>query len=469
MTTHRRPQLEYLEGRRLLTVFPALHTVLARRSVAETLADDNEYYNGTAAVTWAGLNGATKTTNKSDCTTYVTLQLKQAYGFSSSDFIGWTDAATTDASGDGVSSPNTKRYYNMAMANLAGSGSSLKTGFEGFKNISDLRIGDLFVSRYDYAGATSNGHMTQVDQLPTYAGIFTRTIGGVSQQVKAWNCVIIDCTSSLHSSDSRNNAQFDSTTGAYVDDDGIGRGAMRFWTDLNDNLVSWSWSTNSSSIIYEPLDRPCVFAKMPPAVSGSDFAAGAALAPTVSVSFTHELTTAGTTASDLKITNLTDGKTYAATSVQLVNSGNDGSVATFSLPKTLPDGNYRFQLTGSSVITPRSNWVYNDLDLQGSDIYLLGGDANRDHKVDFTDLLTLAANYGGNGKTLPSGDFNYDGAADFNDLLILARNYGKTLTGAADLATEPTSAQIIDAAPIAAAPEASGKQEGSGMAADILS
>jgi hypothetical protein len=57
------------------------------------------------------------------------------------------------------------------------------------------------------------------------------------------------------------------------------------------------------------------------------------------------------------------------------------------------------------------------------------GDANRDGKVDFADLLALAKNYNQDSNTddpSASGDFNGDGKVDFTDLLTLAKHYNLT-------------------------------------------
>jgi type VI secretion system secreted protein Hcp len=53
----------------------------------------------------------------------------------------------------------------------------------------------------------------------------------------------------------------------------------------------------------------------------------------------------------------------------------------------------------------------------------LPGDANLDDKVDFADLVVVAQNYNGTGKTHAQGDFNFDGKVDFADLVMLAQNY----------------------------------------------
>ena len=60
----------------------------------------------------------------------------------------------------------------------------------------------------------------------------------------------------------------------------------------------------------------------------------------------------------------------------------------------------------------------------------LPGDANLDGKVNFSDLLTLAQNYGGTNLLWQDGDFTGEGKVDFSDLLILAQHYGQgTPTG----------------------------------------
>jgi len=61
----------------------------------------------------------------------------------------------------------------------------------------------------------------------------------------------------------------------------------------------------------------------------------------------------------------------------------------------------------------------------------LPADFNNDGKVDFSDLLILAQNYGKTGQTQNTGDTNGDGKVDFTDLLTLAQEYGKTSTGTA--------------------------------------
>jgi hypothetical protein len=68
--------------------------------------------------------------------------------------------------------------------------------------------------------------------------------------------------------------------------------------------------------------------------------------------------------------------------------------------------------------------------------YTVDGDTNLDGATNFSDLLSLAANYNGTSKVWFQGDFNYDGSVSFSDLLILAATYNQSLTG--DLSNSPT-------------------------------
>ncbi|MFT3786425.1 MAG: hypothetical protein QM770_09695 [Tepidisphaeraceae bacterium] len=81
------------------------------------------------------------------------------------------------------------------------------------------------------------------------------------------------------------------------------------------------------------------------------------------------------------------------------------------------------------------------------------GDANLDGAVNFTDLLSLAANYSLSGKSWTNGDFDGNNTVNFSDLLSLAANYGSTssVTGsfagdwalAQSMVPEPTTATLV--------------------------
>ena len=101
-----------------------------------------------------------------------------------------------------------------------------------------------------------------------------------------------------------------------------------------------------------------------------------------------------------------------------------GSTATLRLAEPLPDGNYRLILPTGAVA---------NMSLEASpspttiDFHILAADANRDRRVDFNDLLILAAHFNQTGRTFTQGNFDDspDGRVDFNDLLILASRFNK--------------------------------------------
>ena len=111
-------------------------------------------------------------------------------------------------------------------------------------------------------------------------------------------------------------------------------------------------------------------------------------------------------------------------------------VATFTFPGLangrLPDGNYRAVLSASAVKDLAGNLLDGNGDGTGGDnftfdFFALAGDANHDRSIDFGDLVVVAQNYGGTGKTFADGDFDFDGAVGFSDLVLIAQKYGTTL------------------------------------------
>jgi hypothetical protein len=130
---------------------------------------------------------------------------------------------------------------------------------------------------------------------------------------------------------------------------------------------------------------------------------------------------------DLLLTNVSTSTTVAAADISM-QVGANNSVA-FTFPNypggVLPDGNYHATFV-SGVPT---DIVGNALSTGGGfDFFVLGGDANLDRTVDFSDLVVLAQNYNTAGGALwAQGDFTGDGNVDFSDLVKLAQNYGATL------------------------------------------
>jgi hypothetical protein len=171
-----------------------------------------------------------------------------------------------------------------------------------------------------------------------------------------------------------------------------------------------------------------------------------ALAPVVMVStFGY----GGPPAIRLKV-NKDVATTIAKGDLVVVNLGSGGSVdpstigfsydpatqtATWTLPTTLADGNYRATLSSGGVQDSQGRSLDGNSDGTGGDDFAynfhhLIGDANGDRRVDYQDFSVLFANFEQAGKSFGEGDFNFDGAVDFLDFQILERAFGKVLPAA---------------------------------------
>ncbi len=90
----------------------------------------------------------------------------------------------------------------------------------------------------------------------------------------------------------------------------------------------------------------------------------------------------------------------------------------------LPMGRYELTIMANGVSDTAGN---PQAEVSRAGFVELAGDANDDGRVDFDDLLALAANYGRSVQSWERGDFNYDGTVNFDDLLLLAAQYGYVL------------------------------------------
>ena len=129
----------------------------------------------------------------------------------------------------------------------------------------------------------------------------------------------------------------------------------------------------------------------------------------------------------LQVQNLTSGLPVAPTGYSFDAVTH---TATFTFGGPLTSGSYRATLLAADVsdasnVHPAADYPFN--------FFFLAGDVNHDGKVDFTDLVIVARNYGKSSAAFGDGDLDYDGKVDFNDLVILARHYGQTVPAAAGL------------------------------------
>jgi hypothetical protein len=160
-------------------------------------------------------------------------------------------------------------------------------------------------------------------------------------------------------------------------------------------------------------------------------------APPVAQSFNYNVETnqivaqfsqdvgASVASSVLQVVNTTTGQTIPSGWFTTTwNAAQKVATFTFNVPMT--NGNYRATLVGDQIRNGDGTPMASS---PSHTFHVLAGDVNRDRKVDFSDLLILAQNYGKSGRTYATGnlDRSGNGSVDFNDLLILAQNYGQTL------------------------------------------
>jgi hypothetical protein len=206
------------------------HVALAEQMVNEIAPNNNSYTNGRPTVRFAGINGATAMYNASDCSSFVTQLLQASYNFSDAMFTSWT----------GEADPEAEDYYTAAEAHR---------GFIAFSNVHSVDSGDLFIIKYTGA-QKDTGHMVVITAPPIYVGDSSRA--GM-EGLRVYRLPILDVTGSPHgSSDSR----------YATDQDGIGIGYMRLYTDSDGNLITYQWNDYANGIIYSSTDRLPTFAKV---------------------------------------------------------------------------------------------------------------------------------------------------------------------------------------------------------------
>jgi ELWxxDGT repeat protein len=159
--------------------------------------------------------------------------------------------------------------------------------------------------------------------------------------------------------------------------------------------------------------------------------------------------------SNLVLTNVTTGK-QIATGMMAMSSDPATQTLRLTFPGFAhgmpPDGNYVLTFPQHTISDLKGNQNATDL---VAGFFALAGDANQDRAINFADLVAVAQNYGGVGKTFAQGDFDFDGTVGFSDLVMIAQKYGTTLASPADtvgteavLAPLKTETKLLQSSPV---------------------
>ncbi|MCU0665279.1 MAG: hypothetical protein MUC50_23500 [Myxococcota bacterium] len=219
---------------------PAVHLTFAEDLIDTIAPYDNVHSSSPTFVYWEGVDGHTKSENRSKCSTFLSRLFMESYSLS------WTDMTNTM----GCSSPNAAQYYSLI---VSGTGPFLQ-----LTNIADVVPGDIIAVRYDNSGCqnitcssftdcSSSGHVMLVSSVPISRTATKPLIADTEQYAVS----VIDSSSSCHGNEDTRRGAEDG-----LDDTGVGEGALRLFANASGEIVGYSWSLLTGSQFYDAQSRP---------------------------------------------------------------------------------------------------------------------------------------------------------------------------------------------------------------------
>lgn len=205
------------------------HVAWADDLIQHITPENNEYASNPSYIHWAGVNGATTYDNRTQCSTFLTNLLKQAYNLTSDDFKTWLNST----------SPSAAQYHDAIVA---------QNGFSYTQNVQNISVGDVIAIKYP-SGSSSTGHVMLVRHEPEAIAAMEPIIPGTVQ----YTVEVYDSSQSGHGAlDTRKQ-----TDGSW--DTGVGAGSFRLYVnETNHEIVGYTWSTYSNSTYYTQAERHLV-------------------------------------------------------------------------------------------------------------------------------------------------------------------------------------------------------------------
>lgn len=202
------------------------HVLWAEDLVGHLLPENNEYASNPSYIHWLGVNGATSYENRTQCSTFLTQLLKQAYGWDNAVFKAWF----------GSTSPSAALYHDAIQA---------ENGFTANYLVQNIAIGDVIAIKYP-GGLSSTGHVMLVRNLPEEITPTAPIVPGTRQYIVD----VYDSSQSGHGADDTRKMP----DGSW--DSGVGAGFFRIYADeTRHEIVGYSWSTYSNSTFYNQSER----------------------------------------------------------------------------------------------------------------------------------------------------------------------------------------------------------------------
>ena len=200
------------------------HLLWAERLVRDLRPEDNSYGGSPTVVQWRGVDGATRSKNRSVCSSFITALFRRAYGYDSDEVRRWL----------GRSTPKAINYYEaIGQANR----------FQPVRAVGLIQPGDLLASRQLNPTSTITGHTM-------LARSRAQPLAGCPGSVCVYRLQVIDSSRSGHGAD-------DTRRGS----SGVGMGTIQLQATRQGSVLAYRWSDLKTSRWRHATEEPLLIGR----------------------------------------------------------------------------------------------------------------------------------------------------------------------------------------------------------------
>ena len=210
--------------------------------------EDNNYQFKPIIVTWKGVNGASDYVSKADCSGFMSKLLRHSYSdyFTQERFKQW------------IKEKERKRPlaedFHYAIVN--------QKDFIPIKKLSQVQPGDIIAIKYP-DGEDTTGHVMLVAETPRERKSSEPLVEGTRQ----WRVTVIDQSRSGHGEKDTRRIKDSRIKDNYCRKNdffycGLGKGTMRIYTNEEEDIVGYTWSTSKNLKYYSFDERNLVLGRL---------------------------------------------------------------------------------------------------------------------------------------------------------------------------------------------------------------
>lgn len=186
------------------------HLLWAERLVRDLTPEANSYGSRPTVVQWRGVDGATRSLNRSNCSSFISALFRRAYGYGPEEMQRWL----------GLRSPKAVDYHGaIASSNR----------FHPVRALWMIQAGDLLASRQIRGSSDSTGHVMLARSHP-------QPLGSCQTSLCVYRLQVIDSSRTGHGPD-------DTRQGG----GGVGMGMIQLRVDLKGQVQAYRWSEQAGS------------------------------------------------------------------------------------------------------------------------------------------------------------------------------------------------------------------------------